>query len=209
MRISQAEYHAFMAEKGKMYPYNHVRQTRNGIYPKWIIVKSREPHSLFRRNGFHLLPSACLSNEVIKQVVVTEQGVPLPTEYDNVAHTMEYWGAIVNGIWYQEVLSMMYSFLSEGEELDEQYLYYDVVYLLFKMKVDALLLPYDVLCAATDAFESNFNRWYKSVTKDFWQLVTMTIQYADNLISLNHSVERTNNLADFVRGSEANPVVLE
>jgi hypothetical protein len=212
MRVTKHEFELFLANRGNYYPYNSIRTTRNGIYPRWILLESRQPHLLFCNNGFHLTPTACLSNETMQEMIVIDKAIPLPSDYDDIAFCMEYWGRGVCGLWQQQVLSVAHSFLSEGEHLPKKYLYYEMIYLLVERKVDSFFLHHDIRCAIKDGFARYFNKTFESETNDFFHLAVRSIQYCDNLIHLNRDpAERAGfyaNVQEFVRGSAENPVVL-
>jgi hypothetical protein len=208
MVVSKEVFRAFMADKGNSYPYNAIRKTRNGIYPKWVLLASSQPHALFRRNGFHLLPTSCLSNQGIQNITVSGEGIPLPPEYDQVIWSMQYWGASYDGLWYQEVLSFIHSLLIDGEEMDEQYLFFDLVYLLFKKKLSAVFFHHGIMCTVTNAFEKHFNSLFQKNTRDFFELSVATIKYADTLVAFDSPTPVFSQPRGFIRGSEENPFVI-
>ena len=40
MNIDKATFKEFEAEFGNIFPYNEAKKTRNGYYPKWILMKA-------------------------------------------------------------------------------------------------------------------------------------------------------------------------
>jgi hypothetical protein len=183
--IGKQEFALFIAEKGDLYPYNEIRRTRNGIYPRWILFCAKSPQALFCHNGIHLLPTATLSNELIQEIIVREDGIPLPNDYNDIAYCMEHWGRGIDGRWYQDVLHLMESFLREPEGLTRCQLYYDCIYLIVERKLRMVFLHHDVVCAAMSAFENWFHKMFRNGNTDFYHLAVANIQYADSVRAWN------------------------
>ena len=182
--IAKAAFENFIAERGNIYPYNEIMQTRNGLYPKWILLSASRPQALFRMNGLHLVPTACVSNNVMQEMIVLEEGIPFPSEYDDVAHAMEYWGCMIDGGWQQQVLSLMDFYLKEGRKISKHKLYFDCIEMLINKKFTSIFIHHVVMVAAMEGFKQFFDRTFEK-EPDYFKLAVTCIHYVDNLIAFN------------------------
>lgn len=175
----------FIKRNGNKYPYNDIRCTRRALYPKWILMKAPNAGVLFRPLGYYLVPAKAFSNPVVQDIIVSKDGLPLPSNYCAVAEVVEWWGRLVNPRWSQNVLVLFEQLLREGANLTTKELYYECIVLLAESKL-ANSFGY---CGSTfdilQSWQDYFDYLYSHKTNDFFSLCKETIFFIESRINAN------------------------
>jgi hypothetical protein len=116
MFVSKAAIESFVQKKGRSFPYSHVRGTRQGFHPKWLLTTSKGNDNgiLFRSSNLFLLRTSCVPGEVVQSLIISEAALPLPVDFEDVADCMHWWGRTISGQWYIEVLGLLNEYLTPG-----------------------------------------------------------------------------------------------
>jgi hypothetical protein len=181
--ITNEGFKQFMANNGHLFPYYDIRCTRNSIFPKWLLLKTNQ-NSLFRNDGWYLVPTSALRNDIVREIVVAKQGLPIPDQWDDIANCMEHWGRAIDSEWQQKVLAHLASYLVEHDAFDWKQVYYECISMLIEKKLHAVFVHYEVMSAAMMSFSNYFYDRCNRVDS-FFCLAVACIKYADNLIMWN------------------------
>lgn len=190
--ISKAAFALFMAENGSEYPHNDVRQTRRGLYPRWLLLEAEQDVSLFHPRGYFLLRTSCLSNDLMQHIIVNKEGIPLPDDYNEVADVMECWGISISGLWQQNALHMMHEFLTHGEQMDTPHLHYQCVVLIVERRLRELFHDNSVVTDVIESFQLHFYRQCREQTHDFYHLALDSLSFLNIVLDVEGRPNQSN-----------------
>lgn len=185
MRVTRAAFQEFVIEWGETFPYNDIRKTRGGLYPKWLLMKANHHGVLFRPREYFLVRTACLSNDVTQVIITKREGLPLPRDYSEVADCLEHWGRRIDGQWEQAALNMLCEFLLNGEVMSRRDLFYQCLVLLVERHL--LMADFDcgLIAVVIDSYFYSYYRMYHEESKVFHELARKSIAFAHDTIAIN------------------------
>lgn len=197
--VSKETFSQFMANHGNHYPYNDVPQTRTSLRPTYLLMKTPVSHVLFDRSGLHLLPTSCMPNNAVQEIILCEKGLPLPGDYSDIADCLECWGREKNYEWVQDALLMFFGLLHEQIKLSRQSLFYETLCLLLQRMWCHVFEDSDKMADALQHWHSHFLQHYSRESGDFFKIACKTIRFADMVIQLERHPNEFN-VADYVAG---------
>jgi hypothetical protein len=187
MLVSNAAVITFMEKKGGLFPYAAVKHTRQGYYPKWLLLNSKcgSNDIRFRGNSLFLLRTACVTGDVVQSLIISEVALPLPPDFDDVADCMEWWGRCISGQWYLEVLSLFKEYLTPNGFYHvlptKERLFHDCIFQLIFKKIR----DYYAVSPKTFELVHYWQAYYASAFKqtvDFFDIACGSIRETDYLL---------------------------
>jgi len=104
-----------MEDHKHSYPYSTIPCTRQGYYPKWLLVATSKNKQglVLRKTGYYVIKSSCLSHDNLQNIIISGDGIPLPVEFAEVVDGLETWGGIHWTCWLEKSLQLMYEYMRE------------------------------------------------------------------------------------------------
>jgi hypothetical protein len=182
--ITKHAFQVFLAETAGLYPYSEIRCTRNGLYPKWLLLKSNEQPPLFQSDGWYLIPTSSFRNETMQEMIVTNHALPFPSDWNEIAYCMEHWGRAIDAHWQQEVLAHLSYYIVHNKRIEKKEVMFRCISILVRKKIETVMFDYCAIEAAMCAFQNYFDGMYTR-NSQYFNLAVKSIQYADSLVVFN------------------------
>ena len=185
MRLSSKRFNEFYDRVKGNFPYNDVRVTRRCFHVKWLLMTCKTDPGIQFYHG-HLFPLLCstVHANVVQELIITGQGLPLPQDFSLLLDSMFYWGRAINVAWYEKTLELINFYLHcedlSRETFTSSRLYFDVI----QMRVLQIINNHFTYGnhVVVEGWMDHFKEMTASGTTSFFDLAVLSIQYTNTKV---------------------------
>ena len=181
------------------FPYNDIKVTPNRFHVKWLLMSCKtDPCILFYHAKVYPLLCTTVDAEVVQQLILTKQGLPLPADFSDVLDCMFHWGRSLSWTWYSRTLELINFYLCTSDldraSFKPTHLYLDII----QMRVLQLINRHfrNGHSSITEEWLQYFRGMVNSGKTDFFELAVSSFQYTNRLIDECLHFDNTNSSTD-------------
>ena len=183
MLTTKVAFDYFINLRGKDYPYSALKQTRNQLYFKWMIVTSRGDDIPRRRTPYEAVLASSFDRPTLQHLVISGRGLPLPPAMGLIMDWMQSWGRNRSQGWYEATLELFVWYMDEKIDVSERELIFEVISIKVKEEIHSSFITTQLLGWSTyNEWHDYFNFHYDSGKKEFFGLATKSIGYVRDRI---------------------------
>ena len=180
MKVDTKRFKEFYERVRDTFPYNNIRVTRNRFHTKWLLMRCKtNPGILFYHKKYYPLLCTTLEADIVQQIIITEQGIPLPHDISVLMDCMFHWGRSLSGPWYDKTLELINFYVNcsdlNGSTFCATQLYFDVI----QMRVVHLISDHFAHgnTFITEGWMAHYRSLIERGTTDFFELAVSSFQY--------------------------------
>ena len=153
MLTTKLAFDYFINLRGKDYPYSALKQTRNQLYFKWIILTSRGDDIPQRGTPYAAVLSSSFDKPTLQHLVIGGRGLPLPPSMGLIIDWMHSWGRNRSQGWYEATLELFVWYMDEKIDVSYRELAFEVISIKVKEKIHSSFITTHLLGWST------YNEW--------------------------------------------------
>lgn len=196
MNVNKEAFLSFIKAHGNMFPFSEVRQTRNQLHEKWIILSC--PKYDVKVMPQHMtLCSHSVDWSTRQHLIMSGKGIPSAPDFNDILDCTENWRS-VSGTWRQFDLKHVVCLAQEKVAPARRGLFFTCVNYQVKELLFSFGLNADLGFAIYQAWILHFFEMYDTREKDFYWLSIRSFEFIREKVNFNQDVERPNNVVSGV-----------